>query len=241
MLRICIKNACFKLLLLCLSCFNSWFASHFFKNVLPAYTGSMILQNDFKQFQSKFSLFWPPNGLHKSYFCHFCSLLSSLGSFGSLFFRSVPPSKFWLWPMTCAFLASRALSAKMTVCIAPLILQNSYAIYNFLCAIHDSSTFFYKTSTFFGKNCFLPSVGSIILKAGQKRSHDKYPSWAIQLCPYAPFLHHCLQHEICKDHWESVYFLFMAPFGKLHLASSALSHGSKVTFPLSRFASGLIL
>ena len=112
----------------------------------------MILQNDFKQFQSKFSLVWPPNGLHKSYFCHFCSLLSSLGSFGSLFFRSVPPSKFWLWPMTCAFLASRALSAKMTVCIAPLILQNSYAIYNFLCAIHDSSTFFYKTSTIFQKN-----------------------------------------------------------------------------------------
>ena len=151
MIRICIKNASFKLLLLCFSCFNSLFASHFFKNVLPAYTGSMILQNDFKQFQSKFSLFWPPNGLHKSYFCHFCSLLSSLGSFGSLFFRSVPPSKFWLWPMTCAFLASRALSAKMTVCIAPLILQNSYAIYNFLCAIHDSSTFFYKTSTIFQK------------------------------------------------------------------------------------------
>ena len=56
-LRICIKNASFKLLLLCFSCFNSLFASHVFKNVLPAYTGSMILQNDFKQFQSKFSLF----------------------------------------------------------------------------------------------------------------------------------------------------------------------------------------
>ena len=134
------------------SCCNSLSVSHFFKIVLPAYTGSMILQNDFKHFRSKFSLFWPPNGLHKSYFCHFCSLLSPLGSFGSLFFRSVPRSKFWLWPMTCAFLASRALSAKMTVCIAPLILQNSYAIYNFLCAIHDSSNFFYKISTIFQKN-----------------------------------------------------------------------------------------
>ena len=172
-MRICIKNASFKLLLLCFSCFNSLFASHFFKNMLPAYTGSMILQNDFKQFQSKFSFFWPPNGLHKSYFCHFCSLLSSLGSFGSLFFRSVPPSKFWLWPMTCAFLASRALSAKMSVCIDATILSISYTICCFLCAFHASSTFFYKKSSYFPKICSPPSVGSMILKAAQRQNHEK--------------------------------------------------------------------
>ena len=39
----------------------------------------MILQNDFKQFQSKFSLFWPPNGLNKNICCH---LICSFRSFG---------------------------------------------------------------------------------------------------------------------------------------------------------------
>ena len=168
------------MLLLCFSCFNSLFASHFFKNVLPAYTGNMILQNDFKQFQSKFSLFWPPNGLHKSYFCHFCSLLSSLGSFGSLFFRSVPPSKFWLWPMTCAFLASRALSAKN---------ECMHRCNNFVNFVYDlqfslcHSWFkhlFLQNIHHFSKKCFPPSVGSMILKAAQKQNHETYASWALQ-------------------------------------------------------------
>ena len=38
-----------------------------------------------------------------------------------------------------------------------------------------------------------------------------------------------------------MYFSFIAPFRKLHLASSALSHGSEVKFPLFCIASGLIL
>ena len=58
---------------------------------------------------------------------------------------------------------------------------------------------------------------------------------------YAPILHHLLQSEICKIHWKNVYFSFMAPFRKLYLASSALSHGSEVKFPLFCMASGLIL
>ena len=49
-LRICIKTASFKLLLLCFSCFNSLFASQFFKNVVPAQAGDTFLQNDFKWF-----------------------------------------------------------------------------------------------------------------------------------------------------------------------------------------------
>ena len=49
-LRICIKNASFKLLLLCFSWFNSLFASHVFKNVVPARAGTTLLQNDFKRF-----------------------------------------------------------------------------------------------------------------------------------------------------------------------------------------------
>ena len=58
---------------------------------------------------------------------------------------------------------------------------------------------------------------------------------------YAPSLHHLVQPEICKIHWKNVYFWFIAPFRKLHLASSALSHGSEVKFQFFCIASGLIL
>ena len=58
---------------------------------------------------------------------------------------------------------------------------------------------------------------------------------------YAPILHHLLQSEICKIHWKNVYFSFMAPFRKLYLASSALSHGSEAKFSFFCTASGLVL
>ena len=38
-----------------------------------------------------------------------------------------------------------------------------------------------------------------------------------------------------------MYFSFITPFRKLHLASSALSHGSEMKFPICCIASGLIL
>ena len=63
----------------------------------------------------------------------------------------------------------------------------------------------------------------------------------LKLCLSAPILNHLLQPEICKVDWKNVYFSFIAPFRKLHLASSALSHGSEVKFPLFCIASGLIL
>ena len=72
---------------------NSLFASHFLKKVLLAAVGSMILQNDFKHFWSKTSLFSPPKGFKKSRFCHYCSLLLFSCSFGSLCVRFLPPSK----------------------------------------------------------------------------------------------------------------------------------------------------
>ena len=59
--------------------------------------------------------------------------------------------------------------------------------------------------------------------------------------PISTILHHLLHLEICKIHWKNVHDLFMAPFGKLYLASSALSHASKVTLPHFRIALGLIL
>ena len=143
--------------------------------------------------------------------------------------------------MTCALLASRAPSAKMSVCITPAILWISYTICCFLCAFHAPSTFFYKRSFHVLKKCSPPSVGSMILKAAQKQNHETYASWALQLGQYAPFLHHLLHPEICKINWKNVHFLFMTPSRKLYSASSALSHAFKVTFPHFRIASGIIL
>ena len=102
------------------------------------------------------------------------------------------------------------------------------------------ATFFTKYPHFF-KKCSPPSVGAMILKAAQQLNHEKFASWALQLGQYPPFLHHLLHLEICKIHWENVYFLFMAPFGMLCLASSALSHAFKVTLPHFRIALSLIL
>ena len=81
----------------------------------------------------------------------------------------------------------------------------------------------------------------MILKAAHKQNHETCACQALQLCLYAPFLHHLLQPEICKIHWKNMYFSFIARFRKLHLASSGLSHGSEVKFPLFCIASGLIL
>ena len=170
------------------------------------------------------------------------NLLSSLfWPFRSPCARSVPSSKYCFWLQCRAFFAPRAPPPKMSVCIVPIILSISYTICCFLCACHASNTFFYKMSSYFLKICSQPSVGSMILKAAQMQIHEKYASWAPQFGPYAPFLHHLLQPEICKIHWKNVHFLFMAPLGKLYSASSALLHGTGVTFPLFRIASGLIL
>ena len=129
----------------------------------------------------------------------------------------------------------------MNVCITTAILSISYTTCCFLCACHASNTFFYKISSQFSKKCSPPSVESIIMKAAHMQNHETYASCAPQFGPCAPFLHHLLQPEICKIHWNNVYFLFMAPSGKLYLASSALSHGSKLNFLLFRIAFSLIV
>ena len=92
-MRLCIKNACFKLHLSWFLWSNSLFAWHFLKKVLLARMGSTIFKNDFEYFRSKISLFWPPNGIKRSRFCHYCSLLLLCCSFGSLCVRFFPPSK----------------------------------------------------------------------------------------------------------------------------------------------------
>ena len=153
----------------------------------------------------------------------------------------MPASKYCFWLQCRAFFAPRASSAEMSVCITATILLISYTICCFLCAFHASSAFFYKISPYFLKICSPPSVGSMILKAAQKQNHEKCASLALQFCLYAPLLHHLLQPEICKIQWKNAYFPFIAPFRKLPLASSALSHGSELKFPLFCIASGLIL
>ena len=120
----------------------------------------------------------------------FSLLLSLFWPFRTLVFRFLSPLKFCIWPMTCALLASRAPSAKMSVCITPAILLISYTICCFLCAFHAPSTFFYKTSSHFLKKCSPPSVGSMILKAAQKQNHETFAFGLLQLRQYAPFLPH---------------------------------------------------
>ena len=117
-----------------------------------------------------------------------------------------------------AHFASRAPSAATIACITPASLRFSYAIYDFRCIFIAVYTLFFLNLLVF---CFPPSVASIILKAAEMRNHENYASWALQLNPYAPFLHHLLHPKFCKIHWKNVHFLFMAPFGKLHLASFA--------------------
>ena len=93
LVRICIKNASFKMHLSWFLWSNSLFAPHVLKKVLLASMGSTILKNDFEYFRSKISLFWPLNGFKMSRFCHYCSLLLLCCSFGSLCVRFLPPSK----------------------------------------------------------------------------------------------------------------------------------------------------
>ena len=142
-------------------------------------------------FDLLFSLFWP---------------------FRSLFFRSMPSSKYCFWLQCGAFFAPRAPSAKMSVCIIEAILLISYTICSFLCAFPASNTFFYKTSFYFWKKCSPPSVGSMILKAAQKQVHENNASWASQLSQYAPFWHHLLHPKFWQNPLEKCAFFVYGPF-----------------------------
>ena len=77
----------------CFSFFNTTFLITFFRKMLLAAAGSTFLQNDFEHYPLENPLFRPLNGPDKSNIYHFWSLLSLRCSFGSLFARSMPPSK----------------------------------------------------------------------------------------------------------------------------------------------------
>ena len=68
MIRICIKNASFKLSLLCLSRFNSLFASHFFKNVVPAQRGTHFCKTTSSNFNQNFQIFDPQTASIRAFF-----------------------------------------------------------------------------------------------------------------------------------------------------------------------------
>ena len=55
------------------------------------------------------------------------------------------------------------------------------------------------------------------------------------------FLHNLLQPEMCKIYWKTVYFFFMAPFGKPYLALSALSYALNAKITHFRIAFDAIL
>ena len=91
LLRIWIENASFKMPLLCFSCFNSLFTSHFFKNVVPASAGSTFLQNDENEMHQSRKMI-------ENEFCnlHFqCKFVSKSVADNYFEFRSVTACVFW--------------------------------------------------------------------------------------------------------------------------------------------------
>ena len=103
------------------SVWGPWFA----KKCSPPSVGSTFLKNNFKHFRSDFALFCSPNGHKRSSFSHCICPSRLFWPFRSQFFRFLRPLEFCVWPMTCAFLASGARSAKTTACIIPTFLEIS--------------------------------------------------------------------------------------------------------------------
>ena len=123
-LRICIKNASFKIPLSLFYCSNSFCASPFLKIMLPALVGSTILQKDFTQIRSFFKNVAPKRPQKEHVLSSFL-LLSLLWPFRSPFFRFLSPLEFSFSLVTCAHLAYRARSAKTTACFTPTFLYIS--------------------------------------------------------------------------------------------------------------------
>ena len=113
--------------------------------MLLATVGNMISQIDFEHFALNKSLFWPTNGLHKSRVCHFCLPLSLHCSFGSLFVRSMPPSKSSFWLQSRALFASKAALQKLPYASHLHFFEfrvPSAAFFAFLSLIAPSSLYF---------------------------------------------------------------------------------------------------
>ena len=148
LMRLCIKNASFKMPLSWFLWFNSLVASHVFKKVLLASVGSTILKNDFEYNRSKNSLFWPPNGKKKVDFVVFACSCCSVARSVRYVFASCPLQKQPVARLPCCF-RLRAPSAKTIVCITIAILWMSFAICYFLSAFHALQRLFFQTSVTF--------------------------------------------------------------------------------------------
>ena len=139
------------------------FSHHIFYKMLLARMGSTILKNDFDYFRSKISLFWPPNGIKMSRFCHHCSLLLLCCSFGSLCVRFSPPSK-TAWGSTPVLFSPPSPFCKNdgmhSTCIFMNVVCNFVLFMHFMLYTPLSSTFL----SLFLKICFPPSLGSMIFE-----------------------------------------------------------------------------
>ena len=163
------------MLLLYVSCSNSLFGKHVFKIAVPVQAGTTFVQNDVKQSNEQFCFLDPHKYSIRSLFVLWFALFA-LFAVPINICSLRPLSKYCFWLQRNAFVAPRAHSAKMSVCITQEVLLISYTILFFIRAFHASNTFLYKISSHFLKICSPPSVGSMILKAAQKQNHEKCAS-----------------------------------------------------------------
>ena len=163
MMRLCIKNASFKMSLSWFLCSSSLFAPHFLKKVLLALMGNTILKNYFEYFRSKISLFDAPNGFKMSRCCQYCSLSLLCCSFGSLCVRFLPLSK-----TACS--STPVLFSPPSPFCKNDGMHSTCHFMNFVCNLLFFMHFMLYTplpSTFLSvvlRICFPPSLGSMIFK-----------------------------------------------------------------------------
>ena len=99
----------------------------------------------------------------------------------------------------------------------------------FFCLLHPLHTLFLLILYNFCKKCSPPSVGSMILKAAQKRNHKKNAFRALQVGESQPLLHHLLLLNFCEFHRKNKHFLLVGPFGQPYFALFVVLHAFKVS------------
>ena len=97
----------------CLVCVGSVFC----KKVLASLGGKHISEKQLQALSIRFCTFLLPKRPQKEHFFSLYLPFSLFWPFRSQFFRFLKPLEFCVWPMTCAFLAFGARSAKTTACL----------------------------------------------------------------------------------------------------------------------------
>ena len=153
----------------------------------------------------------------------------------------MPASKYCFWLQSRAFFAPRAPSAKN---------KSVHRCNNFVNFVYDLlfslclpcfEHVFANYHLIFWKYVPRPRWEAWFWKRHKSKIMKHMPLRPSNYACMHPFCTIYCNLKFAKFNWKNVYYSFIAPFRKLHLASSALSHVSEVTFPRSCIASGLLL